>query len=148
MSITSVKALGRRLYERHKSFFRFAVAGSLASISDLVLLYLFHGRLGLSVIMATTLAFILSFGISFSLQKFWTFGDYSRHRTASQLILYLLTAGIGLGLNAGLMHLFVRRYHIWYLLAQVIVIGLIGVFNFLSYNFIIFKKSQHETVRL
>jgi len=129
---------------RHKSVVKFSVAGGLASITDLILLYIFHDPLGIDIVVSTTLAFLLSFVVSFSLQKFWTFRDYSRGRMTGQLFLYLLNAVIGLNLNGFLMHLLVNRYEVWYLLSQVIVIGVIGLGNFVVYKFIIFKKKQHE----
>jgi putative flippase GtrA len=131
---------------RHKSVVKFTIAGGLASVVDLILLYFFHDPLGLDIVVAATLAFILSFLISFSLQKFWTFRDYGRGRTAGQFLLYFVNAVIGLNLNGFLMHLLVNRYGVWYLLAQVIVIGAIGLGNFLVYKFIIFKKKYHEAV--
>jgi len=90
---------------------------------------------------------MLSFILSFYLQKFWAFNDSSRHgKTAGQLFLYLLNALIGLNLNGFLMHFLVSYYQVWYLLSQVMVIALIGVLNFMVYKFIIFKKKSHETL--
>ncbi|NCN99562.1 GtrA family protein [Candidatus Falkowbacteria bacterium] len=135
------------LLNRHKGVVKFTIAGGLASVLDLVSLYLFHDPLGLDIVLSTTLAFMLSFILSFYLQKFWAFNDSSRHgKTAGQLFLYLLNALIGLNLNGFLMHFLVSYYQVWYLLSQVMVIALIGVLNFMVYKFIIFKKKSHETL--
>jgi hypothetical protein len=37
------------------------------------------------------------------------------------------------------MHVMVNRLSIWYLLSQIIVSSIIGLYNFLIYRFVIFK---------
>jgi len=129
---------------RRKGVIKFVIAGCLAGGSDLVFLFLFHGLLLWGIVISTSIAFILSFLVSFTLQKFWTFRNYHRDRMFGQLCLYLFNAFIGLNLNGFLMHLLVYRYQIWYLLAQVIVSSVIGLYNFVVYKFIVFKKNKNE----
>jgi putative flippase GtrA len=123
---------------QHKSIVKFIVAGCLATGTDLLLLYIFHGVVHLGLVLSTSLAFILAFLISFSLQKFWTFRNYRPDKMAGQLCWYMLNALLGLYLNAVAMHTLVNKFQVWYLLSQVIVNLLLGVWNFLVYKFIIF----------
>jgi len=125
-----------------KSIIKFFIAGSLAGIGNLVLLFVFHGVFEWDVILSTSLAFILAFLISFSLQKFWTFRDKSSKRIGKQLALYFATAFISLNINGILMHLLVNRYNVWYLLAQFVINLFIGLLNFVIYKFIIFTKNE------
>lgn len=131
-----------RLYNvcnNRKSQIKFFFAGSTAALVNLLLLILFHDWIGWGLIISTSVAFVLSFSVSFTLQKFWAFRNYHYNKIPTQFILYIINAVIGLTINGFLMHLLVNKWEIWYLLAQIGVSMLIGLYNFLVYNFIIFK---------
>jgi putative flippase GtrA len=125
--------------DQHKAIIKFVVAGCLAGGTDLVLLFIFHGLGQIDIVWSTSLAFILSFLISFSLQKFWTFRNYGPGQTWRQLLLYILNSFLGLYLNGLGMHLLVNEYLIWYLLAQIIVNLILAAWNFVIYKFVIFR---------
>lgn len=131
--------------DNRKFFIKFIFAGCLSGGVDLLLLFVFHSLLKLDIVLSTSLAFILAFLISFSLQKFWTFRNYRPGQTFQQLSLYLINALIGLFLNAFFMHLLVNTYNVWYLLAQIIVNLVIAVWNFVIYKFVVFKADKNET---
>lgn len=130
--------------DNRKSIVKFVIAGSSAGIADLAFLFLFHGILKWPIVLSTSLAFVSSFMISFTLQKFWTFRNFSQAKVASQFILYILNAIICLNLNGFFMHLLVTEYQVWYILAQIIVNLTISSYNFLVYNSIIFKIGKDE----
>ncbi len=136
-----------RLYDvcnDHKSVVKFIFAGGMAAGTDLAFLFLFHGLLKWGLVVSTSAAFILSFLVSFTLQKFWTFRNSRQDKMVGQLFLYLLNAFIGLNLNGFFMHTLVNKYEVWYILAQIIVNLVIGVWNFLVYKFIVFKTDKNE----
>jgi len=130
--------------DQRKSVFKFFVAGSSAGAVDLVFLFIFHGLFHWNLVISTSLAFILSFIVSFTLQKFWTFRNYNQALVIRQFLLYIANAFIGLNLNGFGMHLLVNKYHVWYLLSQFVVNLIIGFYNFLIYKTIIFNCSPHE----
>ena len=132
-----------RLYsfcDDRKSQIKFFFAGSSAALVNLLFLIILHGWLAWSLVLSTSLAFIISFAVSFNLQKFWAFRNYHYKKIPQQLGLYLLNAIVGLSLNGFLMHLLVNIWGLWYLLAQIAVSLTIGLYNFLVYNFIIFRR--------
>lgn len=136
-----------RLYDvcnSHKSVIKFIFAGGMAASTDLVLLFFFHGLFKWGLVVSTSAAFILSFLVSFTLQKFWTFRNFRQDKIAGQLFIYLLNAFIGLNLNGLFMHALVNRYEVWYIFAQIIVNLVIGVWNFLVYKFIVFRTDKNE----
>jgi putative flippase GtrA len=116
----------------------------LAGGTDLIFLFIFHGLLHINLVLSTSVAFILSFLVSFTLQKFWTFRNYSEDKVVHQLSLYVLNAFIGLNLNGTGMHLLVNKYAVWYMLAQIIVNLVLGVWNFFVYKFIVFNIGKNE----
>jgi len=129
------------LIDAKKAVIKYFIAGVSATLVNLISLAFFHGFLKINLLLATSLAFVVSFVVSFSLQKFWTFRNYHYKKIPLQLILYIINAFIGLSINVFLMNLLVNKWGSWYLLAQFIVSFIIGVYNFFAYNFVIFKKS-------
>ncbi|MEI7451990.1 MAG: GtrA family protein [Candidatus Falkowbacteria bacterium] len=127
---------------RYPAVFKFIVAGIFAGGTDLILLFLFHGIFNIGIVTATSMAFMISFVVSFSLQKYWTFNSKEKNRLHVQLALYLSIAFVNLNINGWGMHVLVNYYKVWYLLAQVIVSGLIGFESFLIYKFIIFRNRK------
>jgi putative flippase GtrA len=109
------------------------------SLIDLIFLFIFHGLFKIGIVVSTSLAFVLSFAVSFTLQKFWTFRNYNQNKAFRQIILYFLNAFVGLSFNGALMHYFVNKIYVFYLLSQIIVNLIIGTYNFFIYKFIIFK---------
>ncbi len=132
--------------DRRKSIVKFIIAGCFSGGSDLVFLFIFHGLIGWKIVLSTSVAFILSFMVSFTLQKFWTFRNFSQKKVIGQLVLYFMVAFVGLNLNGFLMHVLVTDYNIWYLLAQFVVNLFIGFLNFLAYRFIVFGAPKYEII--
>ncbi len=129
-----------RVCENRKSEIKFFFAGASAAFINLLFLIIFHGWFKWGLVLSTSLAFLLSFFLSFTLQKFWTFRNYHYDRITIQFALYIINALIGLSVNGYLMYFLVNRWGLWYLLAQVVVNVLIGLYNFFIYNFVIFRK--------
>ncbi len=127
-----------------KSVVKFFFAGATAATVDLFFLFLFYGVFKWELVFSTSLAFILSFIVSFTLQKFWTFRNYCQKKMPVQFVIYITNAFIGLNINGFLMHTLVYNVGIWYLFSQVIVNFTIGVYNFFIYKFIVFRSTRYE----
>lgn len=130
--------------DKHKIIVKCFFAGFAAGMVDLVLLFVFYHLFSWPIVLATSLAFLFSFIVSFTLQKLWTFRDFSQAKAAGQLTLYIINAFIGLNVNGFLMHLLVNQHQVWYLLAQLMVNLTIGIYNFFIYRYIVFKKEKNE----
>ncbi|TSC56673.1 MAG: GtrA family protein [Parcubacteria group bacterium Greene0416_79] len=129
---------------RHARVWRYIVSGGTAAVVDLTALYALTDWLGVHYLLSATLAFLVAFLVSFTLQKFWTFEETSTHRIPTQLTLYLVIAAANTLVNAGLMYLFVDVFGLWYLLAQIIAGAVIACYGFLLYHYVIFRKQTHE----
>src|SRR5207248_270965 len=105
---------------------------------DIFLLALFKEAFAMSYLVAATLAFAIAFFVSFALQKFWTFGDRALSGVHMQMTIYFTIAGVNLGINAGLMYVFVDVAHLWYLFSQVLAGGLIALSSFFLYRRFVF----------
>lgn len=85
---------------------------------------------------------MISFLINFYLHKFWTFRDDDEKELAQQLFKYIFICFLNLIINAKLMYLLVDHFAVFYLLAQTLVVFIIGIENFIIYNFVIFNKKS------
>ncbi len=131
-----------KLLNENKKICKFLIAGSLSTLTHLLSLFLLHEYFNIKVVLASSLAFCLAFIISFSLQKYWTFRNYSRRKFIKQLFIYLITAIISLNINAFLLHTLVNVLDLWYLIAQVLVSFFIAIINFFSYKLLVFKTDK------
>ena len=138
--------LSERLTKR-KELVKFFIAGSTAGGADLLFLFILHGLLKMSIVLATSIAFLLAFGVSFNLQKFWAFNNHDRKYIGHQLFTYLAVALVNLYLNGHAMYILVDHFKVWYILAQIIVALVLGVFSFIIYKFIIFRERKCAEIK-
>jgi putative flippase GtrA len=130
-----------RFFEK-TSFAKFFISGSIAGSIDLIFLYLFHGIFHWGIVISTSAAFLLSFAVSFYLQRVWTFEKKENKKVPRELVLYMLNAFLSLNINGLGMHFLTNEIQIWYLVSQIIVNLGLGVLNFFIYKFIIFRKDD------
>ena len=129
-----------QLLQKYGQFVRFVLAGVFAFAINLVALYFFTDIVGIYYLISTILAFLISFSVSFTLQKFWTFQDNSRDHLHIQLPLYLGMQLTNITLNAALMFVFVEDLHVWYLYSQAVIsLALAAAILFINKKYI-FKK--------
>jgi len=124
------------------SLIKFAISGAIAGSVDLIFLILFHGILHWGIVVSTSVAFLLSFLISFYLQRVWTFDSKEGKKVPRQLVLYMLNAFLSLNINGFGMHFLTNELQIWYLLSQLMVNAVLGTLNFFIYKFIIFRHDD------
>lgn len=131
-----------KFLNRFKDKIKFVISGALATIVNLFFLFIFFSILDIQIIYASSMSWLLAILISFNLQKYWTFRSFSFKKMSSQVILYLLIAILSLILNARWMYLLVEGLNINYLLAQIIVLFVLAILNYIVYKFIIFKEKK------
>lgn len=119
---------------------KYLISGTIAASVDLFFLYFFTNILHIWYLASSVLAFLVAFGVSFSLQKFWAFKDTSTEKIKSQMALYFLITSFNLCLNTLLMYFFVSSLHVPYFIAQMISGGLVAMQSFFSYQKFVFKK--------
>ena len=83
--------------------FKYIVSGGTAALVDLSVLNLLD-NLGIHYILSVNIAFIIAFGVSFSLQKYWTFRDSKEGKTHHQAFIYLIVSIVNAFLNTTIIH--------------------------------------------
>ncbi|TAL49397.1 GtrA family protein [Patescibacteria group bacterium] len=124
--------------------FRFLFAGGTAAVVDLGLLYVLVQIFQMWYLVAAIIAFIAAFSVSFIMQKFMTFGEYSRERIPKQLTLYLIIALANLVLNTFFMYVQVDIMRFHYLVAQILASGVIALYSFFVYKHLVFHRIHHS----
>ncbi|PLX21284.1 hypothetical protein C0584_03095 [Candidatus Parcubacteria bacterium] len=130
--------------EKNKKIVRFVLSGSSATTVDLFLLFFLTDIFGFWYLHSALFALSISFFVSFYLQKYWTFEDERMSVKTRQMLLHFLVACMNLTLNTLGLFLLVDLVRVHYLVAQLIVVSILGMGSFLIYNIIIFKKSINE----
>jgi glycosyltransferase involved in cell wall biosynthesis/putative flippase GtrA len=139
-SISSFKAKKIRVAK----LLRYLFSGGTAAFTDLALLYVFTDVFGMWYVLSSILAFIISFGVSFILQKFFTFQDHGTDGVRGQALVYLLVTSFNLGLNTALVFALVHYAGFHYMFAQILASIIIAVESFVVYGLFIFKPKHQK----
>lgn len=110
---------------------KYGISGVTGGVVQVTLLYVFVDYFGLWYIRGVVFAFTISLAITFVLQKFWTFQDYSINNFHQQSFKYVVIALGALLLNVVFMYVLVDIVHLWHIAAQGIVVGVVGGITFL-----------------
>jgi putative flippase GtrA len=128
---------------------RYGIVGLTGGLIQTSVLYLWVSVLLLQkyYLIGAVVGFCLALAVTFLLQKHWTFQNPSSEHVKKQFFSYTLIALVSLGLNIFLLHIskgILEHYgfdffRVWYLLAQVAIIGFIAVLSFIANNFLTFR---------
>lgn len=127
--------LGARVFK----IVRYLISGGTAAAANVIALFLLVHFGNMHYLYASILAFILSIGVSFTMQKFWTFRDMPVHDVHTQFARYLIVIGCNLLLNTALMYLFVEKVGMWYVFAQIVTTAIIAVVGYFGYRHLVFR---------
>lgn len=106
---------------------RYAIAGGISAAVEFAGFASFHHGLGWSTVAATIGGHGGSILVNYVLNAFWVF-RYRRHpRIALELPCFLAIAGIGMGINVGVMHLAERSLDLTGMMAKVPASFLVAV---------------------
>lgn len=120
---------------------KFIVAGGIVAVSNVVFLYFFVNTAHLHYLLASSLSFLIALVLNFLLQKYWAFKGAPAGKTGKQFFLFLVLVAVNFHLNLLFMFLFVERFSIQYLLAQIFTTIILAAFNFFVYQRFIFSKN-------
>jgi putative flippase GtrA len=109
-------------------FLKFSLVGAAATLTTYAVLILLVEGLHQSAVPASVAGYLAGAGVNYVLNYRFTFNSKQAHQVA--LPRYLAVMAVGLVLNAGIMHIAVDRLAVHYLLAQLITVAIVLVWNF------------------
>ena len=130
-------------YASHMKIFRYLVSGGMATLTNLLFLFIFTNLLGIWYITSEIMAYIISYAVSFTMQKYWTFNDSSKDKIKSQAIIYTIVTTANLGLNALILYALVQYGHLNHLVGQVIASAIIAIESYFIYKYL-FRSKKPE----
>lgn len=122
------------------------MGGAFVFCISIGLLYVFVDILHIWYLWATTLSFIISLGISFTVQKYWTFRDTTTDRLKGQMGTYAFLQTMNLAANDGLMYAFVDKVEIPYLVAQALTAIIVAGWSFFAFRYLFRTKPVEESI--
>ena len=156
------------LYKARVMIFKYVVSGGTAAVVNLGLVHILDSYIKLFYVVSVNIAFLTAFGVSYSLQKYWTFQDRTQGTEAQkQAAKYFIVSVMNLLLNTAiviaLMELGVsgKSFAEWFaqggdiltfavlnirpvVAAQFIAGFAVAFASFFVYKFLIFTNTQHE----
>jgi putative flippase GtrA len=90
-------------YTRH-ILIRYIISGGTAASVNLFVFAVFFYQFKIHYLISNIIAFSMAFGVSLTLQKFWTFKDHSTENIHVQTVLYLANSLFGLAVNTLLLY--------------------------------------------
>ena len=112
--------------------FKFGIVGCVATVIDFVFLYLFKEFCHLPVVLANTLAFIISVLYNYWASLTFVF-DVNREKSKRRnFIIFMVCSVIGLGINDLLVWIITDICHLYYMISKLIATVVVMVFNFVT----------------
>jgi len=120
---------------------RYIFAGGLATGSNLLILFICVNYFHLWYLSGSIIAFCGGIIISYILQKYFTFKDYSKETIYKQFTIFFIFNIVMLSINTLLVYLFVDILEIRYMAGQTLSSLMIAFINYNYFNKVIFKKN-------
>ena len=129
---------------------RYIISGGTAGLIQVIGLYIWVSVLGLTeqYLWGVVVAYCIALVVGFTMQKYWTFREYSHELIARQMSWYTAVSLVNLGVNALILHISkvlfesngLNFFHIWYLAAQIFAVGVCALTGFLLNRSITFRS--------
>jgi len=121
-----------------KQIVAFLIIGVLASITNMLIVFLLVHFDFLIPLMANVIAYLIAFNVSYFGHRAFTFLQSTQpHKTA--VVKFFINVMIGLGLSEILYYIFLHILYVNYLIALFITMVLVAVYTFISSKILIFK---------
>lgn len=119
---------------------RFAIAGGVGFVIDYGVMVLLTEPFHMHFLLATGLAFLLSVVVNYLMCAYWVFQG-TNTKSGGVKAGFVLTSVIGLVLNELLMLLFVDVCRIHYMIAKLIAVVLVMIWNYFSKRKVLVRKT-------
>ncbi len=129
-------------HPKQMKLLRYLISGGLATATNLFFLFLFTDIIGIWYLTSSVMSYILSIAVSFTMQKYWTFAEFSSDRIHYQAMAIVVISVTNLSLNTLGIFLLVNYTGLHHLISQLIVSALIAIESFLLYRLIFKVRNQ------
>ena len=121
-------------------FFKFGLVGFLGTLINLLILYVFTEFVGIYYLVSAIIAFFVAMTSNFILNKIWTFKEPIKLNVGKKYLQFSLVSVVALFVNLFFLYVFTEFLGIYYLISQVLAIGVSLIINFLGNKIWTFKR--------
>ena len=118
---------------------RYSISGLAGACVQILVLFILVHFLETWYLLAAGIALCVAIIFTFTMHKLWTFKERTIENLHRQSIEYVLVVVASLCINSILMYFFVTVLNIWYILSQVLALGMTAVGSFFLNRFVTFR---------
>lgn len=115
-----------------KKIINFGIVGIIATVIDFISLYIMHSVFSLNLYFSITIAFVLSLFFNFILSMKFVFQNNKNLSILKQIIIFTITAIIGLLINQIVIYLLSELLSVHYMISKILATIIVMIFNFVS----------------
>ena len=116
--------------EKLNEIIRFFIAGSLSFLVDFGLLFIFTESLHINYLYSSAISFTVSLIFNYWLCIKFVFAKV-KNQKGTQVILFMGSSIVGLGINQVCMWVFVEKIGLFYMFAKIIATIIVTIWNYL-----------------
>ena len=129
-----------------RQFIKFAVVGGIGTVINLAVLYTLTEYAGMFYLYSATAAFVVAVINNFVLNTVWTFGHALGENTAGKFAKFAAVSLASLAVNLCVLWFFTELAGIYYLVSQVLAIGVALIINFFGNKLWTFRNRTQTSL--
>lgn len=138
--IRNLLGYGKHIRKELKEFFKFCVVGAVGTIINLSILYILTEKLFVYYLTSAIFSFMIAMTSNFVLNKVWTFGENIKVEIGKKYLQFGLISILALLINLLFLYVFTEIWGIYYMISQVLSIGIALIINFIGNKIWTFSK--------
>lgn len=123
-----------------KEFVKFGVVGGIGTLVNIAILYLLTEKAGVYYMISAIFSFIFAMSSNFILNKLWTFKENIKFGIGKKYLQFSLVSISALLVNLFFLYIFTEGLGIYYIISQILAIGIALIINFLGNKIWTFSK--------
>ena len=121
-------------------FFKFACVGLIGTFINIYILYIFTEYFNIYYIFSALVAFFVAVTANFFLNKIWTFQEKIYEKITLKYVHFFSVSLFALSVNIIFLFIFTEFFSIYYIVSQIMAIGISLIINFLGNKIWTFHK--------
>lgn len=126
-----------------RQFIKFCIVGTISLVVNMVVYGICTRFFLIYYLASDVIAYLVALVNSYILNRRFTFRN-NHKKVGVQFAKYTIVYTVGMGLSVGLLYVFVDKFGVYDLLAKIIVIGIVTIWNFIGSKFLIFDRDERR----
>jgi len=123
-----------------KEFVKFGVVGGIGTLINIAILYLLTEKVGVYYLISAIFSFLVAMSSNFILNKIWTFKENIKIGIGKKYLQFGLVSVSALLVNLFFLYIFTEVLGIYYIISQILAIGIALIINFIGNKVWTFSK--------